>query len=119
MPEASWTTMDAEEFKEQPEELKVFANFYISQFSQRDLEIMDAYDTSSNTVDINHYLLDNIHFTRKNLVKHALQYHDYNFQSLLDEIAKKDKINPKEMTSYEDWNTWYEKRRREIPNSLS
>ena len=34
MPEANKTTMPQEEFKEQPDYLKVFANFYIAQFDE-------------------------------------------------------------------------------------
>lgn len=119
MPEANRTTMAPEEYKEQPDYLKVFANFYIAQFNLDDLEIINLYDTNHNMVDINDYLLNNIHFSRKNLVKHVLQYHDYNFEAILDEIAKKEDIDPKEMKTYDDWSNWYEKRRAEIPHSLS
>ena len=37
MPEANKTTMPKEEFKEQPDYLKVFANCYIVQFDEDDL----------------------------------------------------------------------------------
>ena len=119
MPDAEWTTMPEEEFTEQPDYLKVFADFYIAQFNQRDLEIMNLYDTNSNMVDINHYLLNNIKFTRKELVKHVLQYHAQNFQSIIDEIAAKDGVDAEKMTSYRDWNNWYEERRNKISTSLS
>lgn len=119
VPKANRVTMDPEQFKEQPDYLKVFANFYISEFNQDDLEIINLYDTDHNMVDINDYLLNNIHFTRKNLVKHVLQYHDYNFQNILDEIQKEEKIDPKDMKTYDDWSNWYEKRRAQIPHSLS
>ena len=75
MPEAEWTTMPEEEFAEQPGYLRVFTDFYIAKFNQRDLEIMNTYDSDSNMVDINHYVMDNIKFSRNELVKHALQYH--------------------------------------------
>lgn len=119
MPEPNRVTMQQEEFKEQPDYLKVFANFYIAQFNLDDLEIINLYDKNHNMVDINDYLLNNIHFSRKNLIKHVLQYHDYNFQNLLDEIAKEEKIDPKEMKTYEDWDKWQEERRSKIPSSLS
>lgn len=119
MPEANRVTMEQEDFKEQPDYLKIFANFYIAQFDQDDLEIINLYDKNHNMVDINKYLLNNIHFPRKTLIKHALQYHDYNFEALLDEIAKDEDIDPKEMKTYEDWDAWYEKRRSKIPGSLS
>lgn len=119
MPEANRVTMEPEVFKEQPEYLKVFANFYIAHFDGRDLEIMNLYDTDHNIVDINHYLMNNIHFTRKKLVDHVLQYHDYNFKNLLDEIKKDEKVDPENMTTFEDWDKWYEKRRSEIQSALS
>lgn len=119
MPEPNRVTMDAEEYKEQPEYLKVFANFYIAHFDSRDLEIMNLYDTNHNIVDINHYLMDNIHFPRKTLVKHVLQYHDYNFKNLLDEMKKQENIDPESFSTFEDWDEWYEKRRSEIQSALS
>lgn len=119
MPDAEWTTMPDEEFDEQPDYLKVFTDFYIAKFNQRDLEIMNMYDVNSNMVDINHYVIDNINFGRRELVKHALQYHANNFQSIVDEIAKQDKVEPEKMTSYKDWDNWYEDRRDNISTSLS
>lgn len=119
MPKATWTTMPQEQFKEQPEYLQVFANFYIAKFNQRDLEVMSTYDVNSNMVDINHYLMDNIHFIRKELVRHVLQYHDKNFNQLVDEIVRQDQIDKQSMTSYEDWDNWYEQRRNNFSTSLS
>jgi hypothetical protein len=119
MPKATWTTMPQEQFKEQPEYLQVFANFYIAKFNQRDLEVMSTYDVNSNMVDINHYLMDNIHFIRKELVRHVLQYHDNDFNQLVDEIVRQDQIDKQSMTSYEDWDNWYEQRRNNFSTSLS
>lgn len=119
MPDAEWTTMPDEEFDEQPDYLKVFTDFYIAKFNQRDLEIMNMYDVNSNMVDINHYVIDNINFGRRELVKHALQYHANNFQGIVDEIVKQDKVEPEKMTSYKDWDNWYEDRRDNISTSLS
>ncbi len=119
MPEAEWTTMPTEEFAEQPEYLKVFTDFYIAKFNQRDLEIMNMYDVDSNMVDINHYVMDNINFGSQELVRHALQYHANNFQSIVDEIVQKDHVEPEKMTSYLDWDKWYEDRRDNISTSLS
>lgn len=119
MPEANRVTMDSEEFKDQPDYLKIFANFYIAKFDQDDLEIINLYDENHNMVDINKYLLNNIHFSRKNLIKHVLQYHDYNFKAILDELAKDEDIDPENMKTYDDWDTWYEKRRSKISSSLS
>ena len=119
MPEASRVTMEPEQFKEQPDYLKVFANFYIAQFDQDDLEIINLYDKNHNMVDINKYLLNNIHFPRKTLIKHVLEYHDYNFKAILDEITKEEDIDPENMKTYDDWNNWYEDRRGRIPGSLS
>ncbi|TSO26858.1 hypothetical protein [Lactobacillus sp. LL6] len=119
MPEANRVVMEPEVFKEQPDYLKVFANFYIAHFDGRDLEIMNLYDTDHNIVDINNYLRNNIHFPRKTLVKHVLQWHDYNFNNLLDQMKKTEDIDPESMVTYEDWDKWYEKRRSEIQNALS
>lgn len=119
VPDAEWITMPEEEFVEQPEYLKVFTDFYIAKFNQRDLEIMNLYDTDSNMVDINHYLLNNIHFSRKELIKHALQYHAQNFKNIIKEITKQEGIEAEEMASYRDWNNWYEQRRNNISSSLS
>lgn len=119
MPEATWTTMPQTEFTEQPDYLQVFTYFYIAKFNQQDLEIMNLYDTNSNMVDINHYLLDNIHFEQKELMQHALQYHAQNLQNIVDEIIRQDNIKAAEMTSYDDWDNWYENRRDNISTSLS
>ncbi|WP_242368827.1 hypothetical protein [Lactobacillus intestinalis] len=119
MPEPNRVVMTPEVFKEQPDYLKVFANFYIAQFDQRDLEIMNLYDTDHNVVDINHYLMVNIHSPRKTLIKNVLQYHDYNFKNILEEIKKDEDIDPESMTTYESWADWYEARRKKIPGSLS
>lgn len=119
VPKANRTVMAPEKFKEQPDYLKVFANFYIAEFNQSDLEIINLYDKHHNMVDINKYLWNNIHFTRKNLVKHVLQYHDYNFIDLLKEMEKEEKIDPKKMLTFEAWSKWYEKRRSEIPQTMS
>ena len=42
-----------------------------------------------------------------------------NFQNIVDEIVKQDSIKPEEMTSYSDWDNWYEDRRNNISTSLS
>ena len=119
MPEANRVTMEPEQFKEQPDYLKVFANFYIAQFDQDDLEIINLYDKNHNMVDINSYLLNNIHFPRKKLVDHVLQYHDYNFKNLLKVMAEKTGVKPEEMLTYEAWEKWDEDQRRQISSSLS
>ena len=94
MPEANRTTMPQEEFKEQPDYLKVFANFYIAEFDEDDLEVINLYDENHNMVDINRYVLNNIHFPRKKLVDHVLQYHDYNFKDLLKTMEEKTGVKP-------------------------
>lgn len=119
MPEANKTTMPKEEFKEQPGYLKVFANFYIAQFDEDDLEIINLYDEKHNMVDINSYLLNNIHFPRKKLLDHVLQYHDYNFKNLLDVMIEKTGVNPEAMLTYEAWDKWYKEQRAKISSSLS
>lgn len=119
MPEANKTTMPKEEFKEQPDYLKVFANFYIAQFDEDDLEIINLYDEKHNMVDINSYLLNNIHFPRKKLLDHVLQYHDYNFKNLLDVMIEKTGVKPEDMLTYEAWDKWYEEQRAKISSSLS
>lgn len=119
MPEANRVVMDQEEYKEQPDYLQVFANFYIAKFDSDDLEIINLYDLDHNMIDINKYLLNNIHFSRKNLIKHVLQYHDYNFMNLINEIEKEADVDPKTMNTFEDWDTWYENRRAKIQGSLS
>ncbi|NRO05424.1 hypothetical protein [Lactobacillus helveticus] len=119
MPEANKTTMPKEEFKEQPDYLKFFANFYIAQFDEDDLEIINLYDEKHNMVDINSYLLNNIHFPRKKLIDHVLQYHDYNFKNLLDVMIEKTGVKPEDMLTYEAWDKWYEEQRAKISSSLS
>lgn len=119
MPEANKTTMPKEEFKEQPDYLKVFANFYIAQFDEDDLEIINLYDEKHNMVDINSYLLNNIHFSRKKLLDHVLQYHDYNFKNLLDVMIEKTGVKPESMLTYEAWDKWYKEQRAKISSSLS
>ena len=119
MPEANKTTMPKEEFKEQPDYLKVFANFYIVQFDEDDLEIINLYDEKHNMVDINSYLLNNIHFPRKKLIDHVLQYHDYNFKNLLDVMIEKTGVKPEDMLTYEAWDKWYKEQRAKISSSLS
>lgn len=119
MPEANKTTMPKEEFKEQPDYLKVFANFYIAQFDEDDLEIINLYDEKHNMVDINSYLSNNIHFPRKKLIDHVLQYHDYNFKNLLDVMIEKTGVKPEDMLTYEAWDKWYEEQRTKISSSLS
>ncbi|MBD5430937.1 MAG: hypothetical protein HDR41_00470 [Lactobacillus sp.] len=119
MPEAERVTMDPEVYKEQPDYMKVFASFYISHFDLDDLEIINLYDKNHNTVDINKYILYNKHFSRKNLVKHVLQYHEHNFKALLDEIVADEGIDPESMVTYDAWEDWYEKRRGKIEGSLS
>ncbi|MBW8061812.1 hypothetical protein [Lactobacillus helveticus] len=119
MPEANKTTMPKEEFKEQPDYLKVFANFYIAQFDEDDLEIINLYDEKHNMVDINSYLLNNLHFPRKKLIDHVLQYHDYNFKNLLDVMIEKTGVKPEDMLTYEAWDKWYEEQRAKISSSLS
>jgi type II restriction/modification system DNA methylase subunit YeeA len=119
MPEANRTTMPQEEFKEQPDYLKVFANFYIAEFDEDDLEVINLYDENHNMVDINRYVLNNIHFPRKKLVDHVLQYHDYNFKDLLKTMEEKTGVKPEEMLTYEAWEKWDEDQRTKIPSSLS
>ena len=75
MPEANRVEMPATEFKEQPDYLKTFANFYISKFDESDLEIMDVYDGNHDVIEINTYLTNNMAFSRQNLVKHVLNIH--------------------------------------------
>lgn len=119
MPEANRVTMPEEQYEEEPDYLKVFANFYIAEFNAKDLEIMNSFDKNHNCVDINKYLQNNIHFPRKVLIKHVLHLHAYNFQNLLDAISKKTDLDYKNLKTYEDWVNWYEDRRRQIPGSLS
>lgn len=119
MPDAEWTTMSEQKFADQPEYLKVFTDFYLAKFNQRDLEIMNMYDVNSNMVDINHYVMDNINFGRRELIRHALQYHAKNFQSIIDEIVKENQVDLEKMISFNDWDNWYEERRKNISTSLS
>ena len=119
MPEANKTTMPQEEFKEQPDYLKVFANFYIAEFDEDDLEIINLYDENHNMVDINRYILNNVHFPRKKLVDHVLQYHDYNFKNLLKIMEEKTGVKPEEMLTYEAWEKWDEDQRAKLHSSLS
>lgn len=119
MPEANKTTMPQEEFKEQPDYLKVFANFHIAEFDEDDLEIINLYDENHNMVDINRYILNNVHFPRKKLVDHVLQYHDYNFKNLLKVMEEKTGVKPEEMLTYEAWEKWDEDQRAKLHSSLS
>ena len=104
MPEANRVEMPATEFKEQPDYLKTFANFYISKFDESDLEIMDVYDGNHDVIEINTYLTNNMAFSRQNLVKHVLNQTG---------------VDPQNMKTYEDWEKWYTDRRNEIKQTLS
>lgn len=119
VPEANREERPKAEFKEQPAYLVNFANFYIAKYNQNDLEIMGSFDKKGNILDINTYLLNNINFSRKELVKHVLNVHDYNFKSLLDEVVAKSNIDPESFATFEDWDKWYEAERNQIPGSLS
>ena len=111
--------MPQEEFKEQPDYLKVFATFYIAEVDEDDLEVINLYDENHNMVDINRYVLNNIHFPRKKLVDHVLQYHDYNFKDLLKAMDEKTGVKPEEMLTYDAWETWDEDQRTKIHSALS
>lgn len=119
MPEANRVEMPPHQFKDEPDYLKNFANFYIEKFNGSDLEIIQLYDKHQNMIDINDYLSNNIKFTRKELVKHVLDIHDYNFKSLLDEMTKETGVDPKAMKTFEDWDKWYTKQRSKVQRALS
>ena len=70
-------------------------------------------------VDINRYILNNVHFPRKKLVDHVLQYHDYNFKNLLKVMEEKTGVKPEEMLTYEAWEKWDEDQRAKLHSSLS
>lgn len=119
VPEANKTDMTKHEFKEEPDYLVNFANFYIAKFDESDLEIINTFDEHHDMVDINLYLTNNIDFSRKALIKHVLDVHDYNFQRLLDEIKAKTGLSPESLKTYEDWDNWYTDQRGQLPQSLS
>ena len=119
MPEANRVEMPATEFKEQPDYLKTFANFYISKFDESDLEIMDVYDGNHDVIEINTYLTNNIAFSRQHLVKHVLNIHANRFLDMLNNIQKQTGVDPQNMKTYEDWEKWYTDRRNEIKQTLS
>lgn len=119
MPEANKTDMTQHEFKEEPDYLVNFANFYIAKFDESDLEIINTFDEHHDMVDINLYLTNNIDFPRKKLITQVLDVHDYNFQRLLDEIKAKTGLDPESLKTYEDWDHWYSDQRGQIPQSLS
>ncbi|MDO4912467.1 MAG: hypothetical protein Q3960_02810 [Lactobacillus sp.] len=119
MPEAERVVMAPEEKKEQPAYLKSFASFYIAHYIERDLEVINLYDKKHNMVDINQYLINNIEIPRHHLIDRVLHRHDYNFLSIIDEIKKESKIDPTSLQTVQEWEDWYEKRRAEIPGSLS
>ena len=119
MPEANRVEMPATEFKEQPDYLKTFANFYISKFDESDLEIMDVYDGNHDVIEINTYLTNNMAFSRQNVVKHVLNIHAERFMDMLNNIQKQTGVDPQNMKTYEDWNKWYTDRRNEIKQTLS
>lgn len=119
VPEANRVFMDEHEFAEQPDYLVQFANFYVAKFGSDDLELIDFVDDRTNTVDINTYLLSNISFSRKELVKHVLEVHAAAFENLLAELKASYGIDPESLHSYEDWNTWYEDQRGKVNSALS
>ena len=119
MPEPERVTMPAREVADQPAYLVNFANFYVSSFERDDLEIISEFDEDHNMVNINHYLLLNQPFSRKNLVKHVLIDHAHNFQAILDKMTAETGVDPEAMTTYEDWSKWYEAERAKIESSLS
>lgn len=119
MPEPNRVEMPKHEFKTQPDYLINFANFYIAKFGESDLEIIQLYDKNKNMIDINQYLTNNINFTRKELIKHVLDEHDYNFKNLLAEMEKQTGVDPDALKTYEDWDHWYTQQRGKIQRALS
>ena len=119
MPEANRVEMPKAEFAEQPDYLKVFADFYISRFEAADLEIMESYDGNHNMIEINTYITNNEAFTRSNLVKHVLNVHAKRFEEILANIKDKTGVDPESMKTYADWDKWYLDRRNEIQQSMS
>lgn len=119
IPEPNRVEMPATEFADQPDYLKVFANFYISKFEQADLEIMDTFDGSHDVVEINTYITNNEAFSRKNLIKHVLNIHAQRFEDILANIKKDTGVDPESMKTYEDWDKWYTDRRNDIPQTMS
>lgn len=119
MPEANKTDMTKHEFKEEPDYLVNFANFYIAKFDESDLEILNTFDKHHDMVDINLYLTNNINFSRKKLITHVLDVHAANFQRLLDEIKAKTGLDASSLKTYEDWEQWYTDQRGQIQESLS
>ena len=119
MPEAERTEMPAVQFAEQPDYLKVFANFYVSKFEETDLEIMDTFDGNHDVIEINTYLINNEPFGRRNLVKHVLNVHADRFKNILNNIKEKTGADPESMKTYEDWSAWYTEQRNNIPQTMS
>lgn len=119
IPEPNRVEMPQAEFSEQPDYLKVFADFYISRFEAADLEIMESFDGNHNMIEINTYITNNDSFNRSNLVKHVLNVHAKRFEDILAKIKDQTGIDPQSMKTYEDWNQWYLDRRNDIPQSMS
>lgn len=119
MPEPNRVTMPAREVPEQPAYLVNFANFYVSSFERNDLEIISEFDSDHNMININHYLLKNQPFSRKDLVRHVLVDHANNFLAILNNMTEKTGVDPEAMSTYEDWSAWYEEQRSKIHSSLS
>lgn len=119
IPEPNRVEMPATEYKEQPEYLKNFANFYIARFEEVDLEIMDSFDDNHNVAEINRYIINNESFSRKDLIKHVLQVHSDRFENLLTNIKSETGIDPEELKTYADWNKWYVDCRNKIIETLS
>lgn len=119
IPEANRVEMPKAEFPEQPDYLKVFADFYISRFEAADLEIMESYDGNHNMIEINTYITNNDSFSRSNLIKHVLNIHAKRFEEILANIKDKTGADPESMKTYADWDQWYLDRRNEIQQSMS
>lgn len=119
VPEAERVEMPAIQYAEQPDYLKVFANFYISKFEESDLEIMDTFDGNHDVVEINIYITNNAIFSRKTLIKHILNVHADRFKDILANIKEKTGTDPESMKTYADWDNWYDDQRNQITQTMS
>lgn len=119
VPEPNRVEMPATEYKEYPDYLNVFANFYIAKFEQADLEIMAAFDGNHDIIEINTYILANEAFGRRNLIKHVLNIHAQNFENILANIKAKTGLAVESVRTFDEWNDWYSERRNNISQTPS
>lgn len=111
MPTSNIPTFDAH--------ISSFASFYIKKFKTDNLEVMESFDAHNGMMELNKYILNNISLPRKDLAQKTIATHQAKFETLLADIAEQSDVNVNNLTSYPQWEEWYESIRKEGKRALS